>query len=75
MELTLIIMALYAGVILFHWIPLVKSKNKKEIWVSSVLTAVSFVILILYTFNIYVYSPSQLFESMIHAAFPFTAGG
>lgn len=74
MELTLIITVLYACVILFHWIPLVKSKNKKEIWVSSVLTAASLVILILYTFNLYVYSPSRLIESLIYAAFP-SAGG
>nr|WP_319487672.1 hypothetical protein [uncultured Caproiciproducens sp.] len=63
--LTFIVIILYLAVILFDFIPVIKSGDKKICWVYSVFMAVSFCVLILYTFDIMVPSPSGLIKHLV----------
>lgn len=71
----LILIVLYAGVVLFHWVPLVKEKNKKAAWVSAVLTVASFAVLLLSLLDVRLPGPRGPIEFIIHSIFPFTNEG
>lgn len=62
---TFIVIVLYLAVIFFDFIPNMKNGDKKTCWVYSVLLAVSFCVLILYTFDIVVPSPTGLIRHLV----------
>lgn len=46
-----IIIILYSGIILVDYIPVIKNRDKKIIWVYSIFLIFSFITLILYSFK------------------------
>ena len=73
--LTVIVVLFYLFIVLFDLIPIVKSGKKKESVVYSALLAVSFVVLILYNFDIKVPGPTELIKNIIDRLFYAQASG
>ena len=60
-----IVLLLYACVTFADFIPVVKARGKKDIWVYSVLLSLSFCVLVLYSLDVPMPSMSRLIEDLI----------
>lgn len=61
----LIVLLLFAGVVLWDFVPVLKGKDRKKIWIYAALLAVSFSVLTLYALDV----PLPSFIGMIEGAF------
>lgn len=62
---TLIIIIIYTFVVLVELVPMIKQKKAKESWLFSILTCISFTILILYSLRIEIPSPADFIEGIV----------
>lgn len=67
--LTFLVIALYVVVAVCDFVPTVRKKKKNEIWAYSIALFVSFIVLILYSFDIPVPSPSDLIRRVVETLF------
>ncbi len=67
--LTFIVVILYVLVILLDFLPVLRAGQKKECWVYSVFLAVSFCVLLLYSLDVKVPSPSVPIKNLVEKIF------
>lgn len=67
--LTAIVLALFTGVIVFDLAPKLKGQPKRNKIVYWVLMSISFIVLILFTFDIVLPGPSELIKSLVKSIF------
>lgn len=60
-----IVLLLYACVILADFVPVVRAREKKDIWVYSVFLSLSFCVLVLYSLDVRIPSLSRLIEELV----------
>ena len=61
----LITALLFAGVVFWDYVPIVKAGNKKEIWVYAAFLAVSLAVLLLYSFDVPLPSFDRMLEDVL----------
>lgn len=72
MSLPVIVFGIYLLVIVFDFIPLIRScKKKREIWMYSALMGISLFTMTLYLLGIHVYCPSKFIETVVRNVWPF----
>lgn len=62
-----IVLILYISIIIFDFIPLVKKRNKKEIWFYLSILIVTFIVILLDSIDINVPSPALLIKIIIES--------
>lgn len=62
---TFIVIVLYLAVIFFDFVPIARNGDKKICWIYSVSLAISFCVLMLYTFNVIPPGPSGLIKRLV----------
>lgn len=67
--MTLIVVLMYFFVFLFDFWPLAKNKKKNELWAYSIALIISFSILLLFTFDIVIPSPSKPIQNIVQTLF------
>ena len=64
-----IILILYFFIIIFNFLPVIKEKQKKEIWIYSAFLFVSFIVLVLNNFSVKLPSPTNMISDFIGSVF------
>lgn len=67
--LTFLIVVLYFFAVVFEFVPVIKKKKKNEIWPYSILLLASFIVLILYSMDVPVPSPSDGIRRVVETLF------
>lgn len=67
--MTLIVILMYFFVFLFDFLPLIKNKKKNELWAYSITLIISFSVLLLFTFDVVIPSPSKLIQNIVETLF------
>ncbi|HHT38562.1 MAG TPA: hypothetical protein GXZ95_04025 [Mollicutes bacterium] len=62
-----IVLIFYTFIIIFDFIPLIKKKLKKEIWIYSTILIITFIVILLDSIGINVPSPALLFKTIIES--------